>query len=324
MGNFYARGIQVRGTVTFFGKTGDFNGEFTDDGVKIKGGLDAFEIGGLEVTSLQEHNGRKRATVDVELTKTKQRVFVDGVVRYHDVVLKVLVDVDVQKRYLKGEIEVTLAESLVFKLKGEVEVGERGLGDAVWWFEGELKFAVVMAIRDGILQGIDAIETRAKHDIDEAEESIAGRFRELQDDMHSKKQELDELRRQSREEVLERREKIDEENKVLRRAHDEIDELDRLYREVKSRKDRNDAEIQDQMRKRDRAQAELEDKKREMRREYDVKIREQKDHQAHWKSERDRLTEMKEASWGDDLRKAESAGRSWQWWCGEFCPYSVA
>jgi len=324
MGTYYERGIQVRGKLAFFDRTGDFDGSFTDDGVVIKGGLDAFQIGGLEVTSLrEEHNGRRRATMDVEVTKTRQRVFIDGIVRYHGVALKVFVDVDVQKRYLKADIEIKLAESLSFALKAGVEVGGQGLAGVVWWFEGELKAGIVTAIGDGIIEGINALEAHAKHAIDDAEKKITRRLSVLHDGMDKMKQELDELRLKSRAEVAKRRDEIERQNESMRRAYDEIDKLDRRYREVKSRKDSKDAEIEAQKRKLDRAKAELEDKKREMRREYDLKIQEQKEHQAHWKSEMERLKEKKEASWGDDLRKGESADRSWKWWCGQFYPPSL-
>ena len=321
MGLYYPRGIQLQGKLTFFGKLGDFDGSFTDDGVIIKGGLDAFNVGGLEVTSLREHNGRKRATLDVELTKGRQRLFVDGVVRYHDLVLKILVDVDVQRRCLRGEIEIVLADSLSFKLNAGVEVGGRAIGGGlegtVWWFEGELKGGVVTAVRDGILQGITALETRAKQAIEEAAGKINGQLEELHKELDNRKKVLDELQHKSRKEVAARQEKITKENATLRKLQDEIDKLDKRYREAKSKKDSNDAEIQAAKTKRDQAQAKLDEKKREMRKEYDKKIKEQKDNQAHWESERKRLKDKKEASWGDVLRKAETADRSWKYWCGK-------
>lgn len=320
MGKYYDRGIEVRGKVTFFNKEGDFDGTFTDDGVVIKGGLDAFRIGELEVTSLQEYNGQKRATVDVEVTKTRQRVFVDGILRYKEVVLKVFVNVDVQKRYLKADIEIKLAESLSFMLKADVEVGEQGLEGVVWSFEGELKAEIVKAIGEGIIEGINALEAHAEHAIQDAEEGITNRLSVLHDALEKTKGELDELRLESRKEVARRRDEIEEQNMVLSQAYDEIDTLERKYREVKSRKDSKDAEIEEQKRKVDQAKAELEDKKREMRREYDLKIQEQKDNQAHWKAERERLKQKKEASWGDDLRKLDSVVSSWKWWCGQFYP----
>ncbi|KAI1087089.1 hypothetical protein F5B19DRAFT_486997 [Rostrohypoxylon terebratum] len=318
MGIDYPRGIQLRGKLTFFGKSGDFDGSFTDDGVVIKGGLDAFSVGGLEVTSLREYNGRKRTTLDVELTKERQRLFVDGVVRYHDLVLKILVDVDVQRRYLRGEIEIRLADSLSFKLDAGVQVGEQaingGLDSAVWWFDGELKGGVVSAVRDGILQGITALETQAKHSIEKAEEEVNGRLKELRRDLEERKKVLDELQRESREEVTARQKKIAEENTTLRNMQDEIDKLNKRYREAKSKKNSNDAKIQEAKTKRDQAQERLDNKKREMRKEYDKKIQEQKDNQAHWESERKRLQDKKEASWGDVLRKAETADWSWRYW----------
>jgi hypothetical protein len=57
MGEHYPRGIQVRGKLAFFHKTGEFDGSFTDDGVVVKAGIDAFDVGGLEVTSRASTRG---------------------------------------------------------------------------------------------------------------------------------------------------------------------------------------------------------------------------------------------------------------------------
>ena len=317
MGEYYERGIQVKGKLAFFDKTGDFDGRFTEGGVVIKGGLDIFKVGGLEITSLREHKGKKRATVDIEMTKTTQKVLIDGIIRYHDLELKVLIDADLQKRYLGADISIKLAESLSFALKGGVKVSDSNhLEKAIVHFEGHLEAAVITAIGEGIINSIKALEAQAKQAIDKAEADIKGRLGYLQGKLNEQKKDLDRLKHESHEEVLKRREQIDEENKFLRKAHGEIDELDRRYKEVKSMKDSKDSEIEEQRKKRDEAEARLREKKREMRKEYDRKIQREKDNQAHWESERERLKE-KEASWGDALRKGEAADQSWKWWTGK-------
>lgn len=317
MGQYHERGIQVRGKLAFFNKTGDFHGSFTDDSVVIKGGLDAFKLGGLEVTSLREYRDRKRATVDIEMTKMTQKVFIDGIILYQNLVLKVLISANLQQRYLTAIISIKLADSLSFELTGGVQVDNPdNLESAVVHFDADMKAGVVTAIGEGIINGINALESQAKHAIEDAETNIKRRLVKLQGELNEQKKELHRLRHESHLEVLKRRNKIEEENAFLRKTHDEIDKLDREYKEAKARKDSQDLEVEQQRRKRDEAEARLNEKKREMRKEYCRKIQKEKDSQAHWKSERERLKEKKEASWGDDLRKGESADRSWEWWCG--------
>lgn len=313
LGKHYERGIQVAGRVDFFGKTGEFDGRFTEDGVVIKAGLDSFNLGGLEVTSLREYNGKKRATMEVEMTKTRQSVLIDGIVRYHDIELKVLIDASLQERYLKADISIRLAASLSFQLVADVQVGD-GLENSVVKFEGHIEAAVINAIGEGIIEGIKNLEAQANEAIDKAEADTRSRLREVESDLNTIKRELDRLKAKSDQEVLVRREQVDKENEFLSRTYDEIEELDNQYREAKSRKERNDAEIQGLKRQHDEAEARLAAKMREMRKEYDRKIQEAKDDQAHWESEKRRQIEMKEAQWGDSIRKGDDAKKSWAYW----------
>jgi hypothetical protein len=86
----------------FFGKKGEFDGRFNDDGVLITGGIDNFNIGGLEVRSARAQG--KRATMDIEMTDQKQKIFVDGLIRYCALELKVLIDADLQERHFEADL----------------------------------------------------------------------------------------------------------------------------------------------------------------------------------------------------------------------------
>ncbi|GAP86904.1 hypothetical protein SAMD00023353_2400470 [Rosellinia necatrix] len=315
MGEYYSRGIQVRGKLNFFDKQGEFDGTFTEDGVVIKGGLDAFKIGGLEVTSLKEYKGKKRATINIETTKSMQKILIDGIIRYDDIELQVYINADLEQKYFDFDIYIKLADALQFTLKGDVKVNDPNeLESAVVHFEAHLEAKIIEIIGEGIINSINALEEQAKHAIEEAETKIRERLTQLNDELAQRKEELDEMRRQSHLEVLAKRQKVAEENDFLRRTYDEIDEFKRKYEAAKDRKDRNEDEMREQMAKRDAAMARLSEKKREMRDEYDRKINEQRSNQARWQSERNRLTQQKEASWGDILRKKELADANWRYW----------
>ncbi|KAI1451228.1 hypothetical protein F4805DRAFT_464043 [Annulohypoxylon moriforme] len=316
MGDFYPRGIQVRGKLTFFDEKGEFDGSLTDGGMVMKGGLDALKIGALEITSLKEYSGRKRAALDIEVTKTTQKVLIDGIVRFRDTELQVYVNADLQQQFLQLDIRVKLTDALIFTLQGDADIhGSESLENIVVRFKGHLQANIVRPIGEGIINSITALEHQAKDVIDGAEGKINEQLAQLNDELARQGKELEKLRRKSAEEVLRKREKIRAQNEVLRRLYDRIDEFEVKYQAAKSNKNRKEVEIENQMRKIDEAKAQLEKKKREMRKEYDSKIQEQRSQQAYYESERDRLRQEKESTWGDALRKGIDADNNWIRWC---------
>jgi hypothetical protein len=331
LGQFYPRGVHVRGTLEFLGNTAFFEGLLTTDGLVFTGQLlDVVSLGGLQVSSLSSlrtssggDDKDRGAMAHVELTRTRQRVFFDGAIQYRGFVLGALVNVDLQKGHLYAEMELAITGSLRFALKGSLDPGGLlGSGDGdlnavEWMFEGDLKPDVVAAVAEGIIEAINILSTMAKHAIEDAEAQLRGRLRELQDDLARRELELDELRRQSDEELRKRQEDIDSENEALRQLVKELDEAERRYRDQKEKRDAKDAEVQEQRRKRDQAEWILDRKIREMKKEYNDKIQKQKADRAHWESEKRELIEKKNASWGDALRRHEASKKSQAWWAGE-------
>lgn len=316
IGEYYPRGIQVRGRVTFFDKQGEFDGSLTDEGVVIKGGLDALKIGALEITSLKEYNGKKRVTLDIEVTMITQKVLIDGIMRFYDIELQVYINADLQRKLLEFAICIKLTDALIFTLQGDAKVNEsKSLENTIVHLKGHLEVNIIRSIGEGIINSITALEDQAKDAIDDAEAKINKRLAQLNDRLTKQERELEQLRRRSAKEVLKKREKIKAQNEVLRRLYDQIDEFEANYQAAKSNRNRKEAEIKEQMKKRDEAKAQLEEKKREMRQEYDSKIQEQKSQQAYYESERDRLRQEKESTWGDDLRKGIAADNNWKRWC---------
>ncbi|KAL3247338.1 hypothetical protein ABHI18_012444 [Aspergillus niger] len=316
LGEYYPRGIQVRGKMTFFDKHGEFYGSLTDDGAVIKGGLDAFKVGGLEITSLKEYNGKKRATLEVEVTELTQKLLVDGIIRFYDIELQVYINANMQERFLELSIRIKLTDALVFTLHGEARVnGFESLEGTTVSFEGHLEAKIIETIADGICKSITALEDQAKQAIDMAATSINVRLATLNDKLAAQKRDLEILRLESTAEMLNKREQITKENELLRELYNKIDEYDKIYQEAKLKKNIKDAQVQEQMKKRDEAKSQLDEKKREMRQEYDRKIANLRSRQTHYKSERDRLQQKKDANWGDVLRRGMAAAHYWQEWC---------
>ncbi|WJG37100.1 uncharacterized protein FOBCDRAFT_286099 [Fusarium oxysporum Fo47] len=244
----------------------EFLGRYYDRGI---------QVGGLEITSTRE--GVDRATMDIEMTKDRQKLFIDGRIRYYSLEISVFLDLDIQEQYLKVDIKIKLTESLLLSLKADVVVkNHNSLEGAEMSFEAILKTDILGVILQGITNGIDALHKLADKAIDNARSDLTTKLAQKKAALKAMKSELDKLEKKCTAEVLKKRDEIDKENELLRGLHDEFDKYVEAYREAKEAKERNEKEIEKQRNLRDEARRRLGTKKTEM--------------------------------------KKKEADRSWQWW----------
>ncbi|KAM0355061.1 hypothetical protein ACHAPU_000912 [Fusarium lateritium] len=316
LGTYYDRGIRIQGKMQFFDKKGEFDGRFDDNGVVIKAGIDNFKIGGLEITSTREDV--KRATMDIELTKGKQRVFIDGRLRYHDFMISILLDVDVEKRQFKADVIIVFLETLSIKLKADVKAGgHKGLEKAEMSFECILDTDIFGAIEKGIERGIDALKQVATDKIDQARTNLQSQLDEQKATRDKMKEELKQLDLKLTAEVLKKQDEIDKENKELRALCDRLDEAKREVDKAESAKEDNRKAIDDSCKEKEAAAAKLESKKLEICKKYEAKIKKEQASQRIWETKKKQLIESRDARWGDTLRSAKAADISWAWWVAE-------
>ncbi|KAG5813370.1 hypothetical protein H9Q74_003275 [Fusarium xylarioides] len=314
LGRYYDRGILVQGKMWCFGKKGEFDGRFDESGVVIKAGIDNFKVGGLEITSTQE--GVDRATMDIEMTKDRQKLFIDGRIKYYSLEISVFVDLDIQQQYLKLDVNIKLTESLLLSLKADVVVkNHNSLEGAEMSFEAILETDIFGIILQGISDGIDALHKLADKAIDDARSDLTKRLAQKKAALKAMKNELDKLEKECTAETLKKQEEIDEENKLLRGLHDEFEKYAEAYRKAKEAKDQNAKEIHRLENRRDEARRRLGDKKTEMKKKYDEEIEKEKAKRDAMEQEKKRLIDSRDASWGDALRSYKEADRSWKWWC---------
>ncbi|SCO91442.1 uncharacterized protein FRV6_15570 [Fusarium oxysporum] len=228
LGRCYDRGIQVQGKMWCFGKKGEFDGRFDENGVVIKAGIDNFKVGGLEITSTRE--GVDRATMDIEMTKDRQKLFIDGRIRYHSLEISVFLDLDIQEQYLKVDIKIKLTESLLLSLKADVVVkNHNSLEGAEMSFEAILETDILGVILQGIMNGIDALHKLADKAIDDARSDLTTKLAQKKAALKAMKSELDKLEKKRTAKVLRKRDEIDKENELLRGLHDEFDKYEEAY-----------------------------------------------------------------------------------------------
>ncbi|KAF4993560.1 hypothetical protein FGRMN_6419 [Fusarium graminum] len=316
LGTYYERGIRIKGKMQFFNKKGEFDGRFDDDGVVIKAGIDNFKIGGLEITSTREDV--KRATMDIELTKGKQKVFIDGRLSYHDLLISILLDVDVEKRQFKADVTIKFLEKLSIKLKANVKAEDvKALEKADMSFEGTLDADIFGAIEKGIERGIDALKQLATDKIDQARKSLQSELKKQKIARDEMKAELEEYKAKLTKETLKKQDEIEEENKELKRLVKKLDEARRAVNDAESAKTHNQRQIDEKRQEKMQAKAKLESAKLKIQKKYEANIRKEQANQRMWEMKKKQLIDSRDARWGDTLRSAKAADISWAWWVEE-------
>lgn len=303
---FYERGIHVTGKVTFFDKTGDFDGRFDDNGLVIKAGLDNFKIGGLEVTSTRADHGVERATMEIEMTSETQRIFIDGMIRYYDFELKILIDADIQKRHFYADVSIKFTDSLSIALKAVAKVENmKTLAGTVVEFEAELNTDIFAAIFDGIQKGIETLAKLATEAIEKAEAELQSQINVNQEMMHKMGIELGRMKLKSDEQVAIRKKQVKEGNMELLEARKQLDRLEKAVKVAEANCQNHKDGINGQKAKRDAAKYKLDNMLREKTQEYNRNIEKEKSFQADLVLQKKILEDKKNASWGDDIRKFE-------------------
>lgn len=316
LGIRYDRGIHVKGMLEFFGKKGDFDGRIREDGVIIKGAIDNFNIGGLEVRSARAKG--ERATMDIEMTGDKQKVLVDGRISFHALELSVLIDAYLQEKRLEADISIKFTEHILLHLKANASVSDfRSLDGIVMNFEAEIRPDVIGAIFEAIDQAIGTLGKMASDKLKDIEENLQKQVDQKESALNTMEKDLQRLEQQVKAEVQKREEQIDGESQKRKELEEELKGLEKAVEIAEAEQNRNEREIRDLKAKKEEKQREFDDKIRNKELEYQRKENEERDKQKKWEEERQKLEKQKEASFGDALRSKEEADRSWAWWEGK-------
>lgn len=315
LGDYYERGIMVKGKTEAFGKKGEFDGKFDDDGVVVKAGIDNFKIGGLEVTSTRK--GVDRATMDIEITKDKQKVFIDGMVRYYDFEMSIFLNLDIQEQQLEADIKVKFTDTLYIALKASSTVtDDKSLEGVNMSFEATLEPDVFGSILQGISDGIDHLQKVADR-VDDVRNNLTSQLGQKKAALAKLEEDLNRLKSQTVQEVLAKQTLIGQENDKLTELHNKLQKYEDALQKAQGDKSRNERDIAEQRQLMQAAQRELDAKKGEMELEYRQKIEQEEANQERWEEEKQKLINSRDASWGDTLRSYKAADSSWNWWNGK-------
>ena len=318
----YEKGIHIRGRMELFGTKGEIDGQFCEDGLFIKGGIDPINIGGLEVRSAK--TAGDRATMEVEMTDDKQKVFVDGMIRFYAYELKVFLNAHVQNRTLEADISVQFTEHIAFMLQANASVPDsNSLEKAVMDFRAEIHPDMVGALFDAIQEAINTIRTLALDSIDTAVKKLQDVVDQKGAELKQMEADLKVLEGEVNEEIQKRQTKISKDNEERLKLENELKTLSDAVTEAEQKHNQNKTAITN-----------LKNKEEEIKRRYNTKVRETNDHykqlekqerdnQKKWQTQLRELENKKESSYGHMLKDLLSAQLKYNSWNGKFVFTSV-
>jgi hypothetical protein len=317
----YDRGIHVKGRMEFFGKKGEFDGQIGEDGVMIKGGVDNFCIGGLEVGSARTKG--ERATMSIEMSSEKQKILVDGRIGYCGFELSIFIDAHLQEKRLEADVLIQFTENILVHLKAKATVPDpRSLDGVFMKFEGEICADVAGAILDGIHETLDAMKNTTSHEIENMLEALEKAKAEKESELEEMRKGLEKLKEKVDKEVQERRAKIQKDDGERQKLQEELQRLKTTVKVAEAEKAKNQSRIKKLESEKEEVERKFEQKVRDKKCEYERREKEERQRQEYLLDEMKRLEDEKEKGFGDKLRTQEEADRSWKWWRGKLMSLS--
>ncbi|KAH6949543.1 hypothetical protein DER45DRAFT_620115 [Fusarium avenaceum] len=207
MGEFYKRGDEVRERLDFWGKEADSHAKFTED---------VWRLGGHFA---EEYKGKERATLDIDVSRTTQKVPIDGTIRLYDIEPQTYINADLQTCSFEANIIIKIAEIATLTPKVDAHNSQQ-LENTIANFEAHLELSILNTIIDGTLEALEALTKWAPNETDKTEDGVEKRLGQLRSELAKLERKLMELRAESQREVLKKLEKINEENKLLRETAD--------------------------------------------------------------------------------------------------------
>jgi hypothetical protein len=113
---YYPAGVQFDCDVTVFGHEGTVDATIGSE-VKIKGRIDPFDLGPLTITGAND----KKATLDIEIGKETQKIYIDGAVKILDSITSLHLNVEMMPNpVFDFQTKVAFGERLEFDLEAKM------------------------------------------------------------------------------------------------------------------------------------------------------------------------------------------------------------
>lgn len=297
----YPPGISAHGILEVFGKRAQFDATVGESGIRFDGSVDNFSIGPLDVRSA---SGGPKAILIIEMTKEKQEIYIDGMISFLDLNIKMLVKASVKPLVLDTDIQIGFTDLLTFKLRAVVNnvTDHRDLSKANLRFEASLDGDILGFICDGVIAMLDYLQNAIGGGIDSLEFSLQQRKKEIEAEKSQLQKQLDEIKASYEAARAERQKEIEARQAKRKEAQDELDALQKALDDHKFT----------QIEQENAARQKLQDAKtqreaayRAKTAEYDDQLSAVRKEQQGYEQRMRELQEQKTINFGDQIRRLD-------------------
>lgn len=195
LGEAFPAGISAKGDVTVFGKRANFEASLGSGGFELKGEVDAFKIGPLEVRSA---SGNPRAKLQIATTSEKQLLEIDGLIIIggdQGLQIGALIRASLTPVVFDVWIFVSFTDQIKFDLRGVATnvTSLKDLSQADVNFTLTLNTEFLELFYNGILDFLAELQNLTTASTEALEFGLQKRMNEISDEVKVKKQQISAL-----------------------------------------------------------------------------------------------------------------------------------
>jgi hypothetical protein len=192
LGESFPAGISAKGDVTVFGKRANFEASLSSGGFRLKGEVDAFKIGPLEVRSA---SGNPRARLEIAMTSEKQLLEIDGLIMIggdDGLQIGALIQASLTPVVFDVWIFVTFTDQIKFDLRAvATNVSNlKDLSQANVNFTLTLNTEILELFYMGILDFLGELQNLSTASTEALEFALQKRRDEVSDEINAKKEQI--------------------------------------------------------------------------------------------------------------------------------------
>ncbi|RBA15548.1 hypothetical protein FPRO05_12622 [Fusarium proliferatum] len=247
LGEEFPAGISAKGDVTVFGKRANFEASLGSGGFELRGEVDAFKIGPLEVRSA---SGNPRAKLQIATTSEKQLLEIDGLVIIggdEGLQIGALIRASLNPVVLDVWVFVSFTDQIKFDLRAVATnvANLKDLSQANVNFTLTLNTEILELFYNGILDFLAELQNIATASTEALEFVLQKRRNEISDEVKIKKKQISALKtRIVEEKEIRDKERAKAELKKLE-AEAELEKLQRAADTTKQAKKEAEDELKD-------------------------------------------------------------------------------
>ncbi|KAF5965869.1 hypothetical protein FCOIX_12763 [Fusarium coicis] len=192
LGESFPAGISAKGDVTVFGKRANFDASLGSGGFELKGEVDAFKIGPLEVRSA---SGNQRAKLQVVMTSEKRLLEIDGLIIIggdDGLQIGALIQASLTPVVFDVWVFVSFTDQIKFDLRAmATNVSNlKNLSKANINFTLTLDTDILELFYNGILDFLAELQNLTTASTEALEFGLQKRMNEISDEIKAKKQQI--------------------------------------------------------------------------------------------------------------------------------------